>query len=90
MMNIVLAAAMPSTGPTSAPDVDLTQLDRSLVLRFSQPEQINTDRALQIVGQPLGGRKTSLRRWLFFRLGHQRVMVGATKAIAALLDDRDQ
>lgn len=94
-------------------DVDVTEQDGSLVLRFSQPdrrepylegealwtisddadgavldEQINTERALEVVTQPLDGPRRSLRRWLFFRLGHRRVMAGAMDNIAALLDDR--
>jgi len=48
-------------------------------------EQINTDRALKIVSEPLGGLQPSLRRWLFFRLGHKQVMDGATRNIATLL-----
>jgi hypothetical protein len=48
-------------------------------------EQINTERALQSVDVPLGGDRPSLRRWLFFRVGHKQVMLGATKSIAAIL-----
>ncbi|MDH3425621.1 MAG: hypothetical protein OEM22_03015 [Acidimicrobiia bacterium] len=51
-------------------------------------EQINTERALQAVSEPLGGPRRSLRRWLFFLIGHKQVMVGATRNIAALLDHR--
>jgi len=51
-------------------------------------EQINTKRAMQSVNEPLGGRRTSLRRWLFFRLGHKQVMSAATKNLARLLDQQ--
>lgn len=59
----------------------VTDLDGSVLF----DEQINTDRALQIVLKPLTGPSPSLRRWLFFRMGHQRVMAQATDNIAALL-----
>lgn len=49
-------------------------------------EQINTDRALEVVSDPLGGPRPSLRRWLFFRMGHKQVMARATSNIAALAD----
>lgn len=48
-------------------------------------EQINTTRAIETVGEPLGGPRPSARRWLFFRMGHKQVMDGATKNIASLL-----
>lgn len=49
-------------------------------------EQINTERALQSLAYaPLDGGRPSLRRWLFFRVGHKQVMLGATKNIAAIL-----
>ncbi len=51
-------------------------------------EQINTDRALQLVSMPLGGTRPSWRRWIFFRVGHKQVMAGATKNMAAILDGR--
>ena len=51
-------------------------------------EQINTERALGVVSEPLGGPGQSVRRWLFFRLGHKQVMLGAARNIAALLDRR--
>ena len=51
-------------------------------------EQVNTERALQVVSDPLDGDRRSLRRWLFFRIGHKQVMRGATRNIAALLDRR--
>jgi len=51
-------------------------------------EQINTQRALDVVAEPLGGDRPSLRRWLFFRIGHKQVMQGATRNIGALLDRR--
>lgn len=47
-------------------------------------EQINTGAALAEVSEPLGGARPSLRRWLFFRMGHRQVMQGATKNLAAL------
>ncbi len=47
-------------------------------------EQINTEHALAVVAEPLGGPRPSLRRLLFFRMGHQRVMDGATGNLAAL------
>lgn len=50
-------------------------------------EQINTELAMGIVDAPLGGGGPSLRRWLFFRVGHQQVMRGATRNIAALLSE---
>lgn len=50
-------------------------------------EEINTDRALAVVAEPLGGPEPSLRRWLFFRAGHGRVMLAATSNIAALVED---
>ncbi len=51
-------------------------------------EQINSDRALRSVSMPLAGTRPSLRRWIFFRVGHKQVMAGATKNIAAILDGR--
>jgi hypothetical protein len=51
-------------------------------------EQINTERAMQTASQPLGGRRPSLRRWLFFRLGHKQVMSAATRNLASLLDQQ--
>lgn len=47
-------------------------------------EHINTSEALAVAGEPLGGRRPSLRRWLFFRAGHRQVMDGATNNLAAL------
>jgi len=49
-------------------------------------EQINTDRAFQVAGKPLSGPRPSLRRWLFFRVGHKSVMSRAAKNVADLLD----
>jgi len=48
-------------------------------------EQINTERAMAIATDSLGGPRPSLRRWLFFRLGHKQVMNGAAANIASLL-----
>ncbi len=47
-------------------------------------EQINTPDALAVAGEPLGGPRRSLRRWLFFRVGHAQVMKAATANLAAL------
>jgi hypothetical protein len=49
-------------------------------------EQINTERALELVDEPLSGTQPSLRRWLFFRAGHARVMRHVTANLAQLLD----
>lgn len=49
-------------------------------------EQINTERALQVAREPLSGPRPSLRRWLFFRVGHTQVMNRATSNIAMLLE----
>ena len=48
-------------------------------------EEINTERALQVSSDPLSGPRPSLRRWLFFRIGHKQVMSRAASNIAALL-----
>jgi hypothetical protein len=48
-------------------------------------EQINTPRALEHATKPLSGTRRSLRRWLFFRMGHKRVMDDAVKNIAPWL-----
>lgn len=48
-------------------------------------EQINTEAAMRVAGDPLSGPRPSLRRWLFFRAGHKQVMSKATTNIAALL-----
>lgn len=47
-------------------------------------EQINTDRAMEHIREPLTGPRPSLRRWLFFRVGHLLVMDQALRNIAAL------
>ncbi len=52
-------------------------------------EQINTQQALEAGAEPLGGPRWSLRRWLFFRMGHKQVMTGASHNIAALVDRRN-
>ena len=49
-------------------------------------EQINTEAALEVGDEPLSGQKVSLRRWLFFRMGHKQVMQGAATNLAVLLD----
>lgn len=51
-------------------------------------EQINTEQAFQVASEPLSGPRPSLRRWLFFRAGHTRVMSRATNNIALLLNGR--
>lgn len=52
-------------------------------------EEINTDLALATGGgQPLSGEGPSLRRWLFFRVGHAQVMRGAIDNIARLAQAR--
>lgn len=48
-------------------------------------EEINTDRAREHGAAPLTGPRPSLRRWLFFRVGHARVMRDATTRIARLV-----
>ena len=48
-------------------------------------EQINTERAMQVADVPLGGTRPSLRRILFFLVGHKQVMSRATGNLAALL-----
>lgn len=50
-------------------------------------EEINTEHAMEVASEPLGGARPSIRRWLFFRAGHKQVMNGATNNIARLLDD---
>ncbi len=47
-------------------------------------EQINTEHALAVVAEPLGGPRPSLRRRLFFKVGHRRVMQAATQNLATL------
>ncbi len=49
-------------------------------------EQINTTGCRERGVEPLGGVRPSLRRWLFFRVGHRRVMDTAMANVAALLD----
>ncbi len=48
-------------------------------------EQINTESAHVVVSEPLHGARPSIRRWLFFRAGHQQVMSRMTNNVAALL-----
>lgn len=47
-------------------------------------EEINTERAGSFGADPLTGSRPSLRRWLFFRIGHAQVMRDATTRIASL------
>lgn len=49
-------------------------------------EEINTPDALGIVDEPLHGSRFSLRRFLFFAGGHQRLMKDVTANIQTLLD----
>jgi len=53
-------------------------------------EQINTSPAEEQGADPLWGRRPSLRRWLFFRLGHKQVMAKAAKNIATIVGGRTQ
>ncbi len=48
-------------------------------------EQINTPEARNHITEPLDGPKPSLRRWMFFRAGHAKVMDQALERVAALL-----
>ena len=48
-------------------------------------EQINTPAALEVVSEPLGGPRRSLRRRLFFMIGHRQVMSGAMENLATWL-----
>ncbi len=47
-------------------------------------EQINTAVALEHVDEPLSGAKPSLRRWMFFKVGHAAIMGEMAKNLAAL------
>ncbi len=49
-------------------------------------EEINTPVALGIVDRPLHGHRFSLRRWLFFAGGHQRLMKDVQANIGRLLE----
>lgn len=49
-------------------------------------EQINTESAFQVANEPLRGPGPSLRRWLFFQVGHKNVMNRATNRIAVLIN----
>jgi hypothetical protein len=80
----------------SQPDLDVPYLQGDLLWVISDEpegavldEQINTGLALQAVSEPLGGPGRSLRRYLFFRVGHKQVMRGASRNIAALLERRN-
>ena len=77
----------------SQPDRDVPYLQGSFLWLISDDgtdavldEQINTAQALEVVDEPLGGSRPSLRRWLFFRAGHKQVMNGAVTNLAALVD----
>ena len=50
-------------------------------------EEINTERALEIVERPLHGSRFSLRRFLFFSGGHQQVMKAVAGNIRVLLEE---
>ncbi len=76
----------------SQPDRNVPYLQGDLVWTVSDEgdsavldEQINTERAFRVAGEPLSGPRPSLRRWLFFRAGHKHVMSRATNNIAGLL-----
>lgn len=78
----------------SQPDRDTPYLQGGLVWVVQDgddgavlTEHVNTERALEVANEPLSGSQPSLRRWLFFRAGHKRVMSEATNNIAALLED---
>ena len=49
-------------------------------------EQINTQQALAVLTEPLTGDRRSLRRWLFFRMGHKQVMSRATRNLGDILN----
>ncbi len=79
----------------SQPDRSVPYLQGDLVWTISDEatgavidEQINTERAFRVATEPLSGPRPSLRRWLFFRVGHKQVMTRATNNIAALLDSQ--
>lgn len=55
--------------------------DTTAVLR----EEINTPTALGIVDRPLHGSPMSVRRWLFFAGGHQRLMKDVAANLRLLL-----
>lgn len=48
-------------------------------------EEINTARALEAGASPLSGPRPSLRRWMFFRVGHKAVMEEIVRNIASLI-----
>ena len=48
-------------------------------------EEINTEEALKLVSRPLDGAPGSLRRFLFFTGGHQRVMSDVANNLRGLL-----
>ena len=48
-------------------------------------EEINTELASEHVSHPLSGPKPSVRRWVFFRVGHAQVMKNATRNLAGLV-----
>ena len=77
----------------SQPDREVPYLQGDLVWRIADrpdgvvlDEQINTGQAFEVADEALTGPRPSLRRWLFFRVGHRQVMARATANIAALLD----
>lgn len=49
-------------------------------------EEINTPTALAIVERPLSGHRFSLRRFLFFSGGHERLMKAVASNIGRLLE----
>ena len=48
-------------------------------------EEINTPAALAVVSHPLHGASPSLRRWMFFAGGHQRLMKEVVANVRSLL-----
>ena len=49
-------------------------------------EEINTPEAAKLCKEPLRGTSPSLRRWLFFRVGHPQVMTKLMTNLAELAD----
>jgi hypothetical protein len=79
----------------SQPDRQTPYLQGEIVWRLSDPhsngeaeavfdEQINTPAALERVSSPLTGPRPSLRRWLFFKVGHHAAMKSMAHNLARL------
>lgn len=65
----------------SQPSLDTPYLSGELIWTLEDEsqgslfsEEINTPRTLDHLHHPLSGRRHSIRRWLFFRVGHPQVM----------------